>query len=101
MHRRVAETSDPDRIALLGEGIDKLQAAFNQQVKGTGKKATQWNDLYLATIDPNHDAELVFVAAAGDQFMAQSNSDILFGRLADLPEPLPTRRETFRLGGRK
>jgi cell filamentation protein len=95
MRRMFAEISDPARAALLREGIEKLQTAFGRDAQRTGKTPVHWNDHYLATLAPGHSVELVFAGVAGDQFMARSNTQILFGNVSDLPEPRPERGQTF------
>jgi hypothetical protein len=39
--------------------------------------------------------DLVFAGAAGDHFMARTDTEILFGKTSDLPEPHPERGATF------
>jgi cell filamentation protein len=95
MRRMFDEISDPERTALLREGIEKLQAAFDRNSERTGEEPAHWNDIYLATVTPEHNAELVLAGVAGDQFMARTENQILFGRTSDLPEPRPERGEKF------
>jgi cell filamentation protein len=84
MRRMFDEISDPARVALLRESIAGLE-----------KLNFKWNDRYVATLAPGHAVELVFAGAAGDQFMGRTQTEILFGRADDLPEPRPARGETF------
>jgi cell filamentation protein len=84
MRRMFDEISDPARAAMLRESIAGLE-----------KLNFDWNNHYVATLAPGHTVDLVFAGAAGDQFMARTRTEILFGRTADLPEPRPERGETF------
>jgi cell filamentation protein len=84
MGRMFDEISDPARAALLRESIVALE-----------KLNFDWNNNYVATLAPGHTVDLVFAGAAGDQFMARTQAEILFGRTTDLPEPRPERGETF------
>jgi len=84
MRRMFDEISDPARTALLRQSIASLE-----------KLNFPWNDRYVATLTPGHPVELVFAGAAGDQFMARSQTEILFGNAADLPELRPERGEIF------
>ncbi len=84
MRRMFDEISDPARSAMLRESIAGLE-----------KLNFDWNNHYVATLAPGHTVDLVFAGAAGDQFMARTRTEILFGRTADLPEPRPERGETF------
>jgi len=86
MRRLFDEISDPARVALLRESIGMLE-----------KLEFKWNDHYVATIAPGHSVNLVFAGIAGDQFMARTQSDILFGRTSELPKPHPKRDEQFTL----
>jgi hypothetical protein len=61
------------------------------------KEKFNWNDRYVATVAPGHTVDLVLAGIAGDQFMARTESEILFGRTADLPQPPPQRGEAFTL----
>jgi cell filamentation protein len=95
MRRMFDEISDPARTALLREGIEKLQGAFDREAQRTGKEPVSWNDRYVATLTPGHSVELVLAGIAGDQFMARTDAQILFGKTSDLPDPHPERGERF------
>jgi cell filamentation protein len=97
MRRMFDEISNSERTVLLHEGIEKLQAAFDRDSERTGKEPAHWNDLYLATVAPGHNVELVLAGVAGSQFMARTEHEILFGKASDLPEPHPERGQTFTL----
>ena len=85
MLRRVFdEISDPARSALLREAIVGLE-----------KLKFDWNSRYIATLAPGYAVELVFAGAAGDQFMGRTQTEILFGKIFDLPEPRPERGAKF------
>ena len=84
MRRMFDEISDPARGALLRQSIASLE-----------KLNFKWNDRYVATLAPGHAVELVFAGAAGDQFMGRTQTEILFGKASDLPEPPPARGESF------
>lgn len=86
MRRMFDEISNPERVALLQNSIAALE-----------KSKIDWNNRYVATIAPGHSLELVFAGISGDQFMARTKSDILFGRVSDLPTPYPQRNQTFTL----
>ena len=83
MRRMFDEISDPERSLLLRKSIAVLERLnFN------------WNDRYVATLTPGYAVELVLAGIAGDQFMGRTQTDILFGRSADLPVPHPKSGET-------
>jgi cell filamentation protein len=84
MRRMFEEISDPARAALLRESVEALE-----------KSKFKWNEHYVATLAPGHTVDLVLAGVRGDQFMARTQTEILFGRTADLPEPRPERGETF------
>jgi cell filamentation protein len=84
MRRMFDEISDPARAALLRESVEALE-----------KSKFDWNERYVATLAPGHTVDLVLAGVRGDQFMARTQAEILFGRTADLPEPRPERGETF------
>lgn len=86
MRRMFDEISDPERVALLRDSIAALE-----------RLKFDWNNRYVATITPGHSVELVLVGVAGDQFMARTRSDILFGRVSDLPDPRPQLDQAFTL----
>jgi hypothetical protein len=58
-----------------------------------------WNERYLATVEPGHQVEAIFVGVArsGEHFMARTGSQILIGHTADLPDPRPKSGERFQL----
>ena len=83
MRRMFDEISDPERSLLLRKSIAALEMLnFN------------WNNRYIATLTPGYAVELVLAGIAGDQFMGRTQTDILFGRSADLPVPHPKSGET-------
>ncbi len=82
MRRMFDEISDPGRTTLLRESIAGLE-----------KLKFEWNDQYVATLTPGHTVDLIFAGAAGDQFMGRTQTEILFGRISDFPEPRPERGE--------
>ena|GEM_PF-851800 len=84
MRRMFDEISDPTRSALLRDSVAALE-----------KLNFDWNSHYVATLAPGHSVDLVFAGAAGDQFMARTETEILFGKISDLPDPYPERGETF------
>jgi cell filamentation protein len=84
MRRMFDEISDPERTAMLRKSIAALE-----------KLNFNWNERYVATLTPGHTVDLVFAGVAGDQFMARTGTEILFGRSADLPEPHPEQGESF------
>ncbi len=86
MRRMFDEISDPERVTLLRNSIAALE-----------KSKIDWNNRYVATIAPGHSVELIFAGISGDQFMARTKSDILFGWVSDLPTPYPQRNQTFTL----
>ena len=86
MRRMFDEISDPERVTLLRNSIAALE-----------KSKIDWNNRYVATIAAGHSLELVFAGISGDQFMARTKSDILFGWVYDLPTPYPQRNQTFTL----
>jgi cell filamentation protein len=96
MHRMFEEISDPRRVALLREGIEKLQGAADREAEHTGRpERFNWNDHYVATLAPGHAVEPVLAGIAGDQFLARSKNQILFGETSDLPQPLPKIGQIF------
>lgn len=84
MRRMFAEISDPARSALLRDSITALE-----------RLDFDWNRHYIATLAPGRSVDLVFAGAAGDYFMARTDTEILFGKASDLPEPHPERGATF------
>ena len=86
MRRMFDEISDPERVLRLRKSIAALE-----------KLDVDWNNRYVATITPGHSVELVLAGVAGDQFMARTRSEILFGRVSDLPKPRPQQGQTFTL----
>jgi len=71
MRRMFDEISDPARSAMLRESIAGLE-----------KLNFDWNNHCVATLAPGHTVDLVFAGVAGDQFMARTRTEILFGRTA-------------------
>jgi cell filamentation protein len=86
MRRLFYDASDPARIAALREAIESLEA-----------HAFPWNERYIATAEPGHPIEAIFAGVAGDHFMARTQSQILIGNTADLPEPRPNTGDIFTL----
>ena len=84
MRRMFDEISDPARSALLRESIAGLE-----------KVKFDWNDHYIATLAPGHAVELVFAGAAAGQFMGRTQTEILLGKMSDLPEARPEHGERF------
>jgi cell filamentation protein len=56
-----------------------------------------WNDRYLATMQPGHRVEVIMagIARSGKHFMARTDSEILIGNTSDLPDPRPARGDRF------
>jgi cell filamentation protein len=90
MRRLFHDASDPARIAALRDAIESL-----------AEHGFPWNDRYIATAEPGHSIEAVFVGSASDHFMARTNEQILIGNTADLPDPHPARGERFFLNARQ
>jgi cell filamentation protein len=86
MRRMFDEISDSGRAALLRQSLAALD-----------KLNVDWNDRYVATIAPGHAVELVLAGIAGNHFMARTATQILFGRVSDLPDPHPEPGQTFNL----
>lgn len=86
MRRMFNEISNPTRVAALTRAIEALD-----------QHGFAWNDSYLATAEPGHAVEVVMAGVAGDQFMARTATEILIGRVSDLPKPRPQRGDTFTL----
>ena len=84
MRRMFDEISDPDRVANLRRGIAALE-----------KADFDWNGHYVATVEPGHTVELVLAGISGEQFMARTRSEILFGDVRHLPAPTPERGQSF------
>jgi cell filamentation protein len=84
MRRLFNEISNPKRVEAIREATDSLE-----------KNKFNWNDYYIATTEPGHPVELTMGGIAGEHFMARTQSDILIGNRADLPEPHPQRGEIF------
>jgi cell filamentation protein len=78
MRRLFDEISNPHRIEILRTSEEALD-----------RNGFNWNERYIATVEPGHPVELTMVGIAGDQFMAHTGSQILLGRTSDLPEPYP------------
>jgi cell filamentation protein len=86
MRRMFDEISNSARVGLLRHALAALD-----------KLNIDWNDRYVATIVPGHNVELVLAGISGDEFMARTASQILFGRVSDLPNPPPQMGQTFTL----
>jgi cell filamentation protein len=84
MRRMFDEISDPTRVAVLRVSVASLE-----------KWGVPWNDHYVATLAPGHAVNLVFAGVAGEQFMARTQTAILFGKVADLPQPCPERGQAL------
>jgi cell filamentation protein len=84
MRRMFVEITDPARVAALAKALD-----------GLDRLNYPWNDHYVATAQPGHKVEVTLAGIAGEQFMARTTSEILIGQVSDLPQPRPTRGETF------
>lgn len=78
MRRLFDEISNHDRVEVLRTAQEALD-----------RNGFNWNERYVATVEPGHPVELTMVGIAGDQFMAHTGSQILLGRTSDLPEPYP------------
>lgn len=84
MRRLFDEISNPKRTEALREAVDFLDHHdFN------------WNDRYIATMASGHLVNVTMVGLSGDHFMARTQSEILIGNSADLPEPRPQGGEDF------
>jgi cell filamentation protein len=86
MRRIFAEISDPARVGALREVID----FFDKQ-----EPPFPWNDRYIATTEPGYKVTLTMAGIAGEHFLARTSSEILVGRVSDLPAAEPKRGETF------
>jgi cell filamentation protein len=84
MRRLFDEISNPSRVAALREATEALE-----------RHGFDWNDRYIATLEPGHRVEIVLAGAADDHFMARTSSEILIGKSSDLPDPQPERGESF------
>jgi cell filamentation protein, protein adenylyltransferase len=84
MHRLFDEISNPNRVEILRTAEEQLD-----------RQKYNWNERYIATVEPGYSVELTMVGIACDQFMAHTGSQILLGRTSDLPEPRPERGEPF------
>ena len=82
----VNEITDPARIAAMHAGL----AFFDTE-------GFDWHDYIIATPEPGERAEAVMSGMTGEYFIARTSTNILIGKLADLPKPLPERGETFML----
>jgi cell filamentation protein len=78
MRRLFDEISNPDRVEVLRTAEQSLD-----------RNGFNWNERYIATVEPGHSVELTMVGIAGNQFMAHTGSQILLGRTSDLPKPCP------------
>jgi cell filamentation protein len=61
MRRLFSDATDPDRIAALRRAIDFLD-----------KHGFDWNERYVATVEPGHHLEAILVGIAGGHFMART-----------------------------
>jgi cell filamentation protein len=86
MRRMFDEISNFERAAMLRQSLAELD-----------RLNIDWNDRYIATITPEYAVELVLAGISGNQFMARTSSQILFGRVSDLPDPPPQRGQAFTL----
>jgi len=84
MRRLFDEISNPHRVEVLRTAEDALD-----------RNRFDWNERYIATVEPGHPVDLTMVGIARDQFMAHTGSQILIGKTSDLPKPHPDRGETF------
>jgi cell filamentation protein len=88
MRRMFNEISNPNRVRILhsAEQIIELHKDLHK---------VDWNERYIATMEPGHLVELTMVGTAADQFMAHIGSQILIGKTSDLPQPYPQSGERF------
>ncbi len=86
MRRMFNEISDPSRVAPLRDVI----GFFSRQ-------GFAWNDHYLATTEPGHKVDVVMGGVGGDHFFARAQTEILIGKVSDLPEPRPVLHAAFTL----
>jgi cell filamentation protein len=84
MRRLFDEISNPSRVEVLRAAEEQLD-----------RQKYNWNERYIATVEPGYPVELTMVGIARDQFMAHTGSRILLGKTSDLPEPRPRRGEAF------
>jgi cell filamentation protein len=84
MRRLFHEISNPSRVEVLRTAEEQLD-----------RQKYNWNERYIATVEPGYPVELTMVGIARDQFMAHTGSQILLGKTSDLPEPRPERGEAF------
>jgi cell filamentation protein len=84
MHRLFDEISNPTRVEALRTAEEQLD-----------QQQYDWNQHYIATMEPGHPVELTMVGITGDQFMAHTGSQILLGKTVDLSKPYPERGEQF------
>lgn len=90
MHRLFDEISNPARVSLMRDSIIALDAV-----------KYDWNNRYIATLQPGYTVEVVLAGISGEQFMARTNNQILFGRTCDLPEPFPETGQTFKVSAKR
>ncbi len=83
--RMFDEITDPQRCALLLQGIKKLKPAYGEQIA----------DRYITTFSPGETRTVVFAGTAGNQFMARTNQEIFFGLAENLPSPPPKQGQEF------
>jgi cell filamentation protein len=84
MRRMFDEISNPARVDLLRVTIGDLE-----------RQKFEWNDRYIATLEPGRSIQLLMVGVRGNQFMARTDTEILIGQTSDLPTPRPNARESF------
>jgi cell filamentation protein len=86
MRRLFGEIGDPVRVAALRTALAALD-----------RLGFAWNDRYIAIAEPGHPVDVVLAGVAGDQFMARTTHQILFGKTSDLPQPRPESGQKFTL----
>jgi cell filamentation protein len=84
MRRLFDEISNPKRVEALRKTIESLK-----------EYEFDWNDRYIATVEPGHRVELTMAGVAGEHFMARTRMEIIVGLAADLPRPWPATGESF------
>lgn len=85
VRRMFDEISNPHRVAAVRPALEFMSRA-----------GSNWNERYVATLEPGKAQELTMVGVQGEHFMARSTSAILVGQKADLPTPTPERNQEFR-----
>jgi cell filamentation protein len=86
MRRMFDEISDPSRIAALRPAIQSME-----------ENGFPWNDYYLSTTEPGRRVDVTMAGVNGEHFLARTDTGILIGNVADLPEPRPAVDEKFTL----